>query len=144
MMSTNSIARSMQWLLREIKIFMDDKINWPSRGQDLKYSFEWRVDALCLLKDEENTFLECFEVKDFISRFAYWADIFNCMNKLLNFKVLKSPFWIQIKKMTNFLGQAVNMEEYSILQNPCKFSNTEWSTFSKWTWNRQFSINIFE
>lgn len=83
-MNLNSIAKSMQRLLREIKVFMGDKMHWPSRRQVLKYLFKLRVEALCLLKDEENTFLECFEIKDFISRLTSLVDIFNCMIKLLN------------------------------------------------------------
>lgn len=77
----------MQQLLHEIKIFMicmGDIIHWSSRGQVLKYLFELMIEALCLLKDEENTFLEHFEIKEFIPRLTYLADIFNYMNKLLN------------------------------------------------------------
>lgn len=86
-MSLNSIARPVQQLLHKMKIFMistGDKIHWPSRGQVLKYLFELGVEVLCLLKDKGNTFLEHFEIKNFVPRLVYLADIFNCMSKFLN------------------------------------------------------------
>lgn len=88
-MSLNSIARPVQQLLHKMKIFMismGDKIHWPSRGQVLKYLFLLLlgVEVLCLLKDKGNTFLEHFEIKNFVPRLVYPADIFNCMSKFLN------------------------------------------------------------